>query len=289
MFGKLKTRGKFSSRKEKKKTNLLKILIGVTFLGIIVVAFFLVTPTIFNIKKVDILSDKIDCVSEGEIKKQADLINKNILFFDRNAIRHNLIKKFSCIKSVEFQISQFNTLKVNLLGREAVLAFVKAPLQEASISAVLNDLQISKNSTSSASASSSGILAQFRDEYFLTDDSGFIFSLVLKSPTISVVEYWDNSLKVGSSINNQNFLKLLAIIQKLKEIELVISGVKVYSTNTVLVMSSQPILFSLDTDVENQLAALQLILQKAKIDDENMFFIDLRFDKPIVKFVPKKK
>lgn len=287
----MKFRGKFSSRKEKKKTNLLKILVGIVFIVALIFVFFLISPNIFSIKKINISLEKAGCVSENEIRKEVNLINKNILFFDRNLIKNNLVKEHSCIKSVGFQIEQLNTLKIFVLGREAALAFVKSPLSDASISAVINDLQVSKDATTSATATYSGILTPLEKpkEYFLSDNEGFIFSLVARLPSLSVVEYWDDSLQIGSSINSPIFKKLLAIINKLKEFEVAVSGVKVYPTNVVLVLASPPILFSLDGDVENQLAALQLILQKAKIDDENMFFIDLRFDKPIVKFIPKKK
>ena len=48
------------------------------------------------------------------------------------------------------------------------------------------------------------------------------------------------------------------------------------------------VFFRLDNEIDLQLASLQLILEKAKIDERILEFIDLRFDKPIVRFAPKK-
>ncbi|MBI4038755.1 hypothetical protein HY384_02235 [Candidatus Daviesbacteria bacterium] len=47
------------------------------------------------------------------------------------------------------------------------------------------------------------------------------------------------------------------------------------------------IIFRLSNSLDVQLASLQLILGKAKIDGSRLEFIDLRFDKPVLKFTPK--
>ena len=51
---------------------------------------------------------------------------------------------------------------------------------------------------------------------------------------------------------------------------------------------SPKVIFRLDQRIDVQIASLQLILEKAKMYSESLEFIDLRFDKPIVKFAPKK-
>ena len=48
------------------------------------------------------------------------------------------------------------------------------------------------------------------------------------------------------------------------------------------------VIFRLKNEVDIQLASLQLILDKAKIDEKELEFIDLRFDKPVVRYAPKK-
>lgn len=114
-------------------------------------------------------------------------------------------------------------------------------------------------------------------EAFLLDEEGAIFSGTTSA-----------TLKIFLSEKNINFKNILAILNKIKIFGIEVGEVVVAGTN-LMINSTPKIVLDLNRDLSLQIASLQLILQQAKIDEEAAEFIDLRFDKPVVRFAPKKK
>lgn len=114
-------------------------------------------------------------------------------------------------------------------------------------------------------------------EAFLLDEEGVLFSGTTSA-----------TLKIYSSEKNINFKNILAILNKIKIFGIEV-GETVVAQNSLTINSMPKIVLDLDRDLSLQIASLQLILQQAKIDGEAAEFIDLRFDKPVVRFAPKKK
>jgi len=83
------------------------------------------------------------------------------------------------------------------------------------------------------------------------------------------------------------FKKISTVFTETRKYEINISEAEVLDQD-FLVLSPRKIAFSLKRDILKQLVSLQLILQKAKIDESMIETVDLRFDKPVVKFLPKK-
>jgi len=69
-------------------------------------------------------------------------------------------------------------------------------------------------------------------------------------------------------------------------------GLSVYRVKIVgqylMTDSSAGIALNLESDIKRQLASLQLILSKSKIEQREVSSIDLRFAKPVVVYSPKK-
>ena len=79
----------------------------------------------------------------------------------------------------------------------------------------------------------------------------------------------------------------LTILDKVKIYRLSITEASIFED--VLMNNTAPkIIFKLRNDIDKQIASLQLILEKAKMETSKLEFIDLRFDKPIVRIAPKK-
>lgn len=114
-------------------------------------------------------------------------------------------------------------------------------------------------------------------EAFLLDEEGAIFSGTTSA-----------TLKIYSETKNINFKNILAILNKIKIFGIEV-GEAVVTQNSLTINSMPKIVLDLSRETEMQIASLQLILQQAKIDGEAAEFIDLRFDKPVVRFAPKKK
>lgn len=121
------------------------------------------------------------------------------------------------------------------------------------------------------------IIKDATQEAFLLDEEGAIFSGTTSA-----------TLKIYSETKNINFKNILAILNKVKIFGIEVGEV-VVTQNSLTINSMPKIVLDLSRDLSLQIASLQLILQQAKIDEEAAEFIDLRFDKPVVRFAPKKK
>lgn len=121
------------------------------------------------------------------------------------------------------------------------------------------------------------IVKDATEEGFLLDEEGVLFSGTASA-----------TLKIYSAEKNINFKSILAILNKIKIFGIEVGEV-VVAANNLMINSMPKIVLDLDKDHNMQTASLQLILQQAKIDEEAAEFIDLRFDKPVVRFAPKKK
>ncbi len=98
-------------------------------------------------------------------------------------------------------------------------------------------------------------------------------------------EYFKIDKSEGSFLNNA-----LKILDKIKTFG--VTTKKSWVSGEFFIINPDimdpKIIFRLDSQIDIQLASLQLILTEAKIDLKELTFIDLRFDKPIVRFAPKK-
>lgn len=227
------------------------------FLGLLLIsgtaAYFLFFSGFFKIETVQVEGD-LSCADKEQLLINVKIAGTNIFLFDSTQISQKLQTNFSCIKSIKIIRKFPKTILVQVSRREprANLYIIKDTGIEATSSAI--------------------------EESFLLDEEGVIFSGTAA----------DTPMKIYSSQKNINFKNILAILNKIK-----VFGIEVMEAvvvqNFLLINSTPKITFALDKEIDVQTASLQLILAKAKIDEETAEFIDLRFDKPVVRFAPKKK
>lgn len=128
---------------------------------------------------------------------------------------------------------------------------------------------------------------------------GWFFSKNIGSLDIPKLYLYNSKIslgqELGASINNA-----LKILSKTKTFG--VDAEKSWVIDNFLITdttSKSRVIFKLNDKVDIQIASLQLILAEAKInhrtiptepgiDSNKLEFIDLRFDKPIVRFAPKK-
>lgn len=217
------------------------------------VANFLFFSGFFKIETVQVEGD-LSCADKEQLLIDVKIAGTNIFLLDSSQISQKLQTNFSCIKSAKIIRKFPKTILVQVSRREprANLYIIKDTSIEATSSAI--------------------------EESFLLDEEGVIFSGT--APELP--------MKIYSSKKNINFRNILAILNKIK-----VFGIEVMEAvemeNTLLINSSPKVVFDLSKEIDVQTASLQLILAKAKIDEETAEFIDLRFDKPVVRFAPKKK
>lgn len=271
-------RGKYKRGKINLNSKIWKIGVGVLILFLVVDAYLLATSRFFDIKSAEVVLDKVRCTDENLIKKELSVLYKNIFLVNRN-LEEQIKDKFICVKSVNLKKEFPDRLKIEVFGREAVAVLAILQTEESTSSASIETL-----ASSSARISKENI-----SDEFLVDSEGFIFSKAEQSNIPKL--FYLGDLHMGKKLNENIVENALQILRKLKNFDLNMKDVIIYPDGIFLLNLSSgklKIIFSLKKHIETQLASLQLILTQAKMEEQEMEFIDLRYDKPVVKYVLKK-
>ncbi len=256
----------------------LKIILVFLVIFVVVSIYLLFRANILIIRSIDVSTEKVECVDGEQVKAASKLLGKNFFFINSKKIEDDLKKNYICIKSVT--ISKFfpNKIKLDIFGREPAAILVVLRNEEASESSELEEFS-KLESTMSAEA----------DESFLIDNEGILYSKNIEQVFAPKVYVSGLNLTLGEKIEKNLIRNLLKILEKLKIFGLNLTESKIYSENILLINSVPKIILVLEDKIDTQIASLQLIMNEAKINEENLEFIDLRFDKPIIRFAPKKK
>lgn len=261
------------SRKKTLKNFILKLLIVLSLFALIGGIYLFSKNNLFKISKVNLTLNSADCVSSEQIKKI--ITDQNILFLNSTKIEKQIREKHICIKSVFISKIFPNKISVEVSGREPAAILMVGSQNIASLS---------------AEASESGTINFVIDQKskpLLVDETGVIFSEDIGQKNIPRIYVSEEKLVVGKNLEGGVTKQALEIINKLRIFNLEIKEVKIDSGKNLIINSNPKLIFSLNKSVDIQLASLQLILEKAKIDKEIMELIDLRFDNPVVKYAPK--
>lgn len=263
----------FKRQSKNPKIKIKSILILFLLILTIGIIYLILKSNFFNIKNLEIKLSSAVCVQEEEIKKslEAKSLNQNILFFDAKVVQENLKREYICIKSASLIKKIPDRLEATIIGREAKIKVIPINSKEATISSNLENI---------ATPSAKDFI-----DIFLADGEGKIFS---KDPqdNLPIVFVYQNNIQLGEDMGIFA-VNILKVLENLRKFHLEIVTAKL--VDEFLVTETAPkVVFKLSKDIDAQLASLQLILQQAKIDSNILEFIDLRFDKPVVRFAPKK-
>ena len=149
--------------------------------------------------------------------------------------------------------------------------------------------EATKSASFSAQASSSAMLEEGAiSGNFVVDNEGVMYSANTDQINTPKIYISGTNLTIGEQLTSIFIQNALKILEKAKTFDIDVREARIDSENIFLVNGLPRMIFKLSSNIDIQLASLQLILQKAKIDDVKIEFIDLRFDKPVVKIAPKK-
>lgn len=225
-------------------------------------------------KKLVINIDRIDCVDKKQIENIVSISNKNFLTYSFETEKQILEKKIICMKSANFKKSFPDKLTVDIHIRKPSINFFTA-IESSSSAQNIDD--IINPATDSAKIS-----PEFSNS-FVSDDEGVIFAKTAKDE-IYKVNLINRQLKIGDKIDVDIIKGILHIFTNLNSLGINAWENYLNSKDFYIKGDSKIIVLNLNSKLNTQIASLQLILQKAKIDNENIEFIDLRFDKPVVKY-----
>ncbi len=307
MGWKKKNRGK--SFKVASKRNLLYLTIILFFIA----AFFVVRSNILIIKTIEIQTEKIGCTDKDKVEESVNLSGRYLYSVDEKKLAAELKNKYLCVKTVTLSKILPDKVKISVLGREPAVAAISLKDKEATQSSIAEDLK-----EASSSAQFSFNPSGFKEK-FLVDNEGIVYSATIEQTSVPLVFISGFNLILGQKLEGQLINNTLKILEKVKSFGIEVKEVKIYPQEILLIMGEPRLIFRVDERVDEQIASLQLILQTAKInrgtispsernrgtispsernrgtisqgeeDSQAAELIDLRFDKPIVKFAPNKK
>lgn len=250
------------------------------FFVFFLILFFLVLiwkQDFFSIKKIEIISDA-DCVTEQELRNKLNAIDKSWLDIKSGRVENILKNKYLCIKNVDLSYQFPTTMKVKIFGRRF---FTKVlPLDK-----TLN-LQNFESSVSSETALIDWSFPQISDDILVADNRGFIYTKKPADFPLPLL-FLSENLSLGKQLDIKKFILIEQIFERYSELDELIQQKSFKAKidgNALFIEGSFKTAFSLKRDILKQLASLQLILQKARIDQRDAKVIDLRFDKLIIEY-----
>lgn len=230
---------------------------------------------IFNLKKVEIEKNNVQCMDNQKLLSEFTIKGENILLMNEQNINKKILLKYPCVKNIIFKKQFPDKVKIIISGREGMARISYINLKE-----------LEATSASGAALIDWTFPLSVESDNFIIDDEGIIFAQNNES-SLPYLYLKNQILKIGNKIENIDLNKVSLLFVKLPQMGIKINKTKINGQD-FQVLGEQKIVFSLAKDVLAQFASLHLILEKAKIDERTMEIIDLRFDKPVVKYVPKK-
>lgn len=247
------------------------------FVGLILLAIistlFIIRSNIFTIQSMDVYLEKIGCVGHEEIKKSSNLLGQNFFLFNSAKVRENIKNNFLCVRDVETSRHFPNSVSIFVFGREPKVFLL-----------VLKNREATQGATFENIATPSAEQLENADS-FLVDREGVIFAKAYNLVDIPKIYYYGSDISLGQKSKDE-LAGSLKILEKVKSYGLDI--ITSHLSDEIFIMNPPKIIFKMGQNIDAQLASLQLILNQAKIEEKELEFIDLRFDKPVVKLAPKK-
>lgn len=250
----------------------------IALLGIIVLVFSLIFFSIrsgwFTIKQVEVETTEVGCASYDQLKNASGLLGQNFFLINSSKIVGNLQKKLFCIKSAVVSKRFPDQVKLQVWGRQPFAVFISLKEKEASLSSLLLNI---------ASPAAEQI-----ESVYTVDNEGAVFSEDVKIASPKVYMY-NLKTSLGGKLADAG-ISALKILDKVKTLGINVDSSWIYDDLFIVIPNTvkPKIIFRLNNSTDVQLASLQLIFLEAKIDLKDLVFIDLRFDKPLIKAAPKK-
>lgn len=254
--------------------------------------FLLTNSSHFQIKNIEISSGA--CVERDELITQSNFLGKNIIFLDTSVIEKKLKEKNLCLLNIEIKKILPDKILMISKNREAALNISSLlGLDRLSLPEEKQIILDSFEATASSEAATYKLNFEVKESSisgkFLSDKQGYLFSRVQEEVVgLPIVYIVDSDISLGKQIPANLVDGLGNITARFKELQYSYRDIKIIGNN-ILINGDTKVVFSLDRDLNRQLASLQLIWQKAKMNSKSIDQIDLRFDKPVLEYSPKRK
>lgn len=220
------------------------------------------------------------CVTDEQLRDTlSEVVGKYPWQLDEQKMLDRLTVNFPCIRKIT--ITYFFPRKAKVLVER------RAPLFRVVNYLPLPQILFEQEATlSSTSALLDWSYPVSSGAGWLVDDQGVVYEQNRDfTPTLF---FPSDGFTLGLKLPIDFIDRLEAVLRKLPVLGLNSYQMKVVS-NYIQIGSTPKLVVSLERDITYQLASLQLILAKSKIELGEIESIDLRFDKPVVVYTPRKK
>ncbi len=259
-----------------------KIFIGLIGIVVIMVLFILLKSQVFDIKTINVSPQDIGCATTNQIINRSMFLGKKIFSISEKTVEANLKSQFICIESIEMKKSLPNVIDLKINQRQPILKITNMTI-------ALPELSLPREATDSTetanfSSLNFDISSATEGSSLLVDKDGFAFNNANNS-TLPEIYLLNQPLKLKDMLKHETAPKTQKILNTLSKHKLV-SDKLILIDSFLLIDGPIKLAFSLNEDIDRQLASLQLILDAATINSKAVDTVDLRFDKPIVKYLP---
>lgn len=123
--------------------------------------------------------------------------------------------------------------------------------------------------------------------FYVFDQHGFVFGQGENNPSLPVVNVYPE-FPLALNLPNEILRKIVDLVRFLDEYQLAFKQFEIPDNRTVKIKTEdgQELIFGLQKSLKSQVASLQLILSRSKIEGKLIKSLDLRFDKPVAIFKP---
>lgn len=289
-----------SMRNEERKRRLkkLSLVLGVLILvfGSLYALYTLVLQA--KVTNFQVSANNLTCTDSGQITQFLRENSINYFSINQEKMNQDLRDKFFCISRANFKATYPDKLAVEVWGREG--AFI---VTEITTSGNINPVVLLPETLPNATESTAAVVpvkliddvlkeakTSSQSATFLVDNEGMVFDQVnaqMSFPRISILGI---KLEIGRMIPDNTIEKVKQVTQKLTVLGIPTDNLYVLADK--LIIDSKPrVIISLNKRLDYQTASLQLILTQAKMNSDplkqgsgDIESIDLRFDKPVVKY-----
>lgn len=259
---------------------------SVIFFFVLLIALFVLVYkfNVLSVKNIVIQKDNIDCVDDSKLISDLKIDHKTIFFVDLGPVSSWILANYACVRDVK--VSKRLPQEMDIVLRGRIQRFNVGTYQK------MSSLDLKEASPSSAAALLNWEIPS-ESMFYGADEEGVVFAQAKEFlPTVFIP---DTEVHINSRLEKDVFEKLFLIVEKIKESK----GLESYNVNdlqtakakidgdNLLILWKPRLVFSLQQDIFRQLGSLQLIFQKAKIDEKTIETIDLRFQKAVITFSPK--
>lgn len=243
----------------------------------IIALFFLLKSDFFKIDTISCFVNDTPCSGEVWTKLLSLSVGKNVLFLSPKTLTEEIQKNFPDVDGVMIKKTLPNKLNFELKAREAIAVIVQEAQPQ--FKAATESAQIS---TSSAE----GKPVFLGKDFFIVDKTGVVFKKADSSFDLPIILISDiGEINLGQKVPTDPLVQSITLVTLLSKLDLKPEILKVSEGTVLAWLAGGPkAAFSLKKELPSQVGSLQLILSRAKIEGKTPEVIDLRFDKPVVKF-----